>query len=148
MSKPSKRGRGRPRKPAKPGIRNMIGFRVPAELKIRLEKAAEESGRSISQEAEIRLEKTFDSDDAIVETFGGKKSFAIMRLFASAKLHIEEMMDASWETDWDCNQRIKMIWKNLVQEALPQVPLPVQIAKGGSNECTQSAYTSAPRYTG
>src|SRR4051812_38494420 len=46
---------GRPTKPAVAGERAMLGLRVRAEIKEALEKAAEASGRSQSQEAEFRL---------------------------------------------------------------------------------------------
>ena len=54
-----KRGRGRPTV----GERVPLGLRVTPEMKRRLDAAAKESGRSQSQEAEIRLERSFDRDD-------------------------------------------------------------------------------------
>jgi hypothetical protein len=55
MAKPKKR-MGRPTKPPREGERVSLGLRVTAGVKRALEKAAIKTGRSISQEAEIRLE--------------------------------------------------------------------------------------------
>lgn len=56
-----KRRIGRP--PKKPiGKRASLGLKVTADIKARMERAAELSGRSQSQEAELRLERSFDRD--------------------------------------------------------------------------------------
>jgi hypothetical protein len=60
VEKPKKRGR--PMKRPVPGERTPLGLRVTAELKENLEQAAIQSGRSLSQEAELRLEKSFERD--------------------------------------------------------------------------------------
>ena len=51
---------GRPLKPASEGDRVMIGCRVSAEIKNKLDEAARKSGRSQSQELELRLLQSFD----------------------------------------------------------------------------------------
>ena len=53
MEKPKRIGR--PPKPPTPGERTPLGLRVTAEVKKMLEQAAVQSGRSLSQEAELRL---------------------------------------------------------------------------------------------
>lgn len=53
---------GRPMKPPTPGERTPLGLRVTAETKRKLEAAAIESGRSLSQEAELRLEQSFERE--------------------------------------------------------------------------------------
>lgn len=58
---------GRPRKGCELGERMALGLRVTAEAKAKLEKAADESGRSQSQEAEARLERTFRDDEVLAE---------------------------------------------------------------------------------
>ena len=62
MAKPksAKKRIGRPTKTPKPGERVQLGLRVTPEMKKRLEKAAIKNGRSISQEAELRLERSLD----------------------------------------------------------------------------------------
>jgi hypothetical protein len=51
---------GRPTKPPAPGERVPLGLRVTPEMKGRLEAAAQQNGRSLSQEAELRLERSLD----------------------------------------------------------------------------------------
>ena len=60
MSKPAKKRMGRPTKRPKPGERVPLGLQVTPEMKKRLEKAAIKNGRSISQEVELRLERSLD----------------------------------------------------------------------------------------
>lgn len=52
--------RGRPTKAPPPGEKASLGLKVTASLKTQLEKAAADSGRTQSQEAEARLERSFD----------------------------------------------------------------------------------------
>jgi uncharacterized protein (DUF1778 family) len=59
----TKRGRGRPTV----GERVSLGLRVTPEMKRQLDTAAEQSGRSQSQEAELRLEHTFDRQGLLSE---------------------------------------------------------------------------------
>ena len=59
--KPKPRRGGRPKtRKAKPGERVHLGLRVSPELKRQLERAAEQSTRSLSQEVEFRLEQSLD----------------------------------------------------------------------------------------
>jgi hypothetical protein len=51
---------GRPTKAPKPGERVSLGLRVTPEMKQRLEQAAVRKGRSLSQEVELRLERSLD----------------------------------------------------------------------------------------
>lgn len=77
----TKKGRKAVRQP-EPGERVPLGLRVTPQLKERLDSAAEHSGRSQSQEAELRLERTFRDDDLLPElmaaTFGAKLAAVLM----------------------------------------------------------------------
>jgi hypothetical protein len=53
---------GRPIKPGVSGARVSLGLRVTGDTKSRLDNAALASGRSQSQEAELRLEQSFRDD--------------------------------------------------------------------------------------
>jgi hypothetical protein len=53
---------GRPTKAGKEGEKSALGVRASAELKQRLIHAAERNGRSLSQEAEMRLERSFSEE--------------------------------------------------------------------------------------
>src|SRR5262245_55658799 len=71
---PAKAGKGgRPRKRPEPeqGDRVPIGFRITLDLRKKLEKAA--GNRSISAEAESRLERSFDRQEVFDQAFGGKE---------------------------------------------------------------------------
>lgn len=59
---------GRPGRKIEPGERAALGLRVTPELKTRLDRAAKESGRSQSQEAELRLERSFEREGLLAET--------------------------------------------------------------------------------
>lgn len=59
----SKKRVGRPTRPPRPGERVTLGLRVTADLKRKLEKDAVKAGRSLSQEAEIRLERSYDREE-------------------------------------------------------------------------------------
>ena len=53
---------GRPKREPDPGERVKLGLRVTAEVKRNLDAAADANGRSQSQEAEFRLEQSFERD--------------------------------------------------------------------------------------
>jgi DNA end-binding protein Ku len=75
---------GRPRQQPEPGERVQLSFRVTPELKRRLDGAADKSGRSQSQEAEFRLERSFDHEDLLSEAltlaYGRKTAGLLMAL--------------------------------------------------------------------
>ena len=83
---------------AEPGERFQLGVRVTAELKRKLDAAAEQSGRSQSQEAELRLEHTFDRQDLLSEVlalaYGKETAVDLMWLGAVMKAHREHDWDA------------------------------------------------------
>jgi hypothetical protein len=54
---------GRPMRVAEEGERVMLGLRVSASTKNKLDEAARRSGRSQSQEAEMRLEMSFRTEE-------------------------------------------------------------------------------------
>jgi hypothetical protein len=56
---------GRPRKPIADGERCSLGLRVTASIKRLVEAAADGSGRSVSQEVEHRLERSFRDDEVL-----------------------------------------------------------------------------------
>ena len=65
MAKTKKFG-GRPReREPKPGERLHLGLRVSPSLKRKLERAAAQSTRSLSQEVEFRLERSFEMQTAV-----------------------------------------------------------------------------------
>ena len=57
--------RGRPPEAAVAGERFSLGLKVTADIKERVDQAARESGRTQSQEAEYRLQGSFDREDLL-----------------------------------------------------------------------------------
>jgi hypothetical protein len=83
------KGRPRKRKP-KPGERVPLGLRVTPHLKDALDRAAAESGRSQSQEAEFRIERSFAEQRSLLEalelTYGRELAGILLMLGESMKL--------------------------------------------------------------
>lgn len=72
-----KRRRGRPKVEAAPGTTVVIGGRAPAELKARLDRAAEASGRTQGEELVRRLTTSFELQPikeifSLVESISGR----------------------------------------------------------------------------
>jgi hypothetical protein len=71
------------------GERVPLGLRVTPEMKRRLDEAARRSGRSQSQEAEFRLERSFDRTDLLSEVLSlnyGRDLAGMLLLLGSAML--------------------------------------------------------------
>ena len=85
MTKPkTKRGPGRP---PSPGERLPLGLRVTKETKRRLDAAARASGRSQSQEAELRLEHTLNDEKSVLdvlELMYGRRWTGLLLMLACA----------------------------------------------------------------
>jgi len=83
-----------PKREAEPGERFQLGIRVTAELKRKLDAAAEQSGRSQSQEAELRLEHTFDRQGLLSEVltlaYGKRAADDLMLLGATMTMDPKE----------------------------------------------------------
>jgi chromosome segregation ATPase len=70
MSEPKKRQPGRPSLPDEEKRSRNLTFRSRGDLRDRLNDAATQSGRSISEEIEFRLEASFTKDERIEELKG------------------------------------------------------------------------------
>lgn len=92
----TKSSRGRPRKEPVPGERHPVTVRLGARSKGDLEVAADQTGRSLSQEIEFRLELSFRDD----QTLGGGETAMLLRTLAAVIWNIEERTGASWRKDY------------------------------------------------
>ncbi|RWD33364.1 MAG: hypothetical protein EOS22_01040 [Mesorhizobium sp.] len=100
--------RGRPTKAPTPGERVSLGLRVTAEMKERLDAEAAKNGRSQSQEAEYRLERSF-GDERLFSS-PEMRFWAIMKAgrfaqegqFAAAEKGRAGWTDKEWMADPDC----------------------------------------------
>ena len=90
VPKRSRRRTGRPLKSPTPGTRMSLGLKVTAETKARLDKAARETGRTQSQEAELRLQRSFEREDLLPQVlklaYGDKPAELLMQVGASLKM--------------------------------------------------------------
>jgi hypothetical protein len=66
------------------GKSSVFSTRIRPDLRKRLEVAAKTSGRSLSQEVEHRLRRSFVEDDKIADAFGDRRTFRLMRMIADA----------------------------------------------------------------
>src|SRR5438874_8943333 len=74
---------GRSSTPAKEGEKATLGIRASASLKRALDLHAKENGRSLSAEAELRLERSFEHQrlfDEVLDLTYGPKLAALLRL--------------------------------------------------------------------
>jgi hypothetical protein len=60
----------------------VLSTRITKELRQALTRSSKVSGRSLSQEIERRLRRSFDEDRRFDETLGGRENYAILRLIA------------------------------------------------------------------
>jgi hypothetical protein len=77
-------GRGATPKGEYVGKSKVFSTRIRPDLRDSLDKAARKSGRSVSQEVEHRLRRTFVEDERISELFGDRQTYLVMRTVAIA----------------------------------------------------------------
>jgi hypothetical protein len=65
---------GRPTKPPVQGERVQLGVQVNPDVKLRLEAEADRKSRSLSREAELRLERSFERQDLLPDVLGATYS--------------------------------------------------------------------------
>ena len=85
--------RGRPSLPSDQGKRAHFTTRLRTGLKKSLEAEAANAGRSLSEEIEFRLERSFADQDALNEAFGGAHNLAVMRVAGTAIAAIERLRE-------------------------------------------------------
>lgn len=79
-----------------------LSARITTETRRRLDEACRASNRSISQEVETRLRRSFEADAGAPETakrFGSQETYAVLRLAAEIIKEIEALTGQSWRRD-------------------------------------------------
>ena len=66
------------------GKSSVFSTRIRPDLRQKLEQGAKKSGRSLSQEIEHRLRRTFVQDQEISDMFGDRRTFLLMKMMAAA----------------------------------------------------------------
>jgi hypothetical protein len=90
MEQSRRKGGRPPTRQRKAGERVPLGLRVSVDLKNKLDQASLVSGRSQSQEAELRLEQSFMIEDRLLDAWGllyGPSGRDLMRLIGVAIRH-------------------------------------------------------------
>ena len=103
---PQKPKRRRPGRPKLENPRKGFSVRLEPKLKAAIDKAAQENGRSINREIELRLDKSFDGllqrntkQADFADSFGGDKGFALLRILGTAIHRIQEETGKTWDID-------------------------------------------------
>jgi len=60
----------------------VLSTRITQDLRDALESAASTSERSLSQEIEYRLRRSFREDQRVADTFGSRQNYALLRILA------------------------------------------------------------------
>jgi hypothetical protein len=108
--------RGRPTLPEGKGKRQTLALRVTEERRKALEEAADRSGRSLSQELEIRLERSFDEEAA----YGGTEMAALFRTMAGAASVIRSRLGGKlWSRDAEAFIAVRAAWLRILDQAQP-----------------------------
>lgn len=114
----ARKGPGRPPLPSAEGKRFALGLRVTAERRRALEEAAARSGRSISQEIELRLEQSFQDESAL----GGREMLGLFRMMAGVAAVIEERRNGKrWSEDWETFLAVRKAWHAMINSVCPEL---------------------------
>ena len=105
-----KKRTGRPPLPPDEKRRPPMGFRPTIEVRHKLEEAARQSGRSLSREVEDRLERSFLSEEAHHETFGGAEAYRLVRLLALLANEVSEVTGKPWTSDIETFETAQGAW--------------------------------------
>lgn len=124
--------------------RKTTSTRITPETRAQLEEAAAQTGRSLAQEIEFRLEKSFLTDDARFAQFGGKEKFTLCRLFAVCADQLEpvfrdillqgqkegrlrkEKTERTWVNDWTLFQMAAAWWVYQAKRMIFEVPIELE----------------------
>jgi TraY domain len=78
------------------GKSSVFSTRIRPDLRKSLEKAARQSGRSLSQEVEHRLRHSILEDEKIEDTFGDRQTYRLMRMMADGIHLASGWTEAHW----------------------------------------------------
>lgn len=102
MSRPKGKPGPKPKGPYE-DKRKTLTTRITEETRTQLETFAKASGRSLSQEIEMRLERSFRDDAAQTERlyrdFGGRHNYMLAKALAKLANDIEDLSWTSWPDD-------------------------------------------------
>ncbi len=117
---------GRPHLPPEKGKRQTIGLRVTSELKDRLLRKAAKTGRSLSQEAELRLERSFEEEKKRYEIFGGEDRYTLMQWLAMTITLAEGTTGKHWKSDRETYLIALHAMDSILGRAIPEKHSPLK----------------------
>lgn len=97
--KATERKRGRPPLRPKRRKRNNVTIRFRDDLKSKVQKAGEDNGRSLSEEIEARVERSFSDPDARLQSFGSDERLKLLSALSLAVDMVEATMGKDIFTD-------------------------------------------------
>ena len=112
--------RGRPPLPPTEGKRETLSLRVTAELRKRLEEGALVSGRSMSQEAELRIERSFQAADEQHTSFGGADRYRLARWMMLSIEMAEEITGKKFRRDRETTKIATAAITEMLEKLVPE----------------------------
>ena len=110
--------RGRPPLPPEQLRRVPVQFRTTQSFRTKLEHAAEESGRSLAQEAEFRLERSFERE----QIAGSPEWYGTAILLVRLAQAVERRTGKSAFEDWKTAVAVRTGWKKAAVFLLAAMP--------------------------
>ena len=93
----------------------MLSIRTSNELRQKLNDATEASGRTLTQEVEMRLERSFLRD----EFTGGSRTTAFLDAVGALIRELEIERNTSWTSDGETWREVEGLIKKLLEERRP-----------------------------
>lgn len=91
--------RGRPPKDPAETKASQISVRLTADLVARLDEAAKQNRLSRAEEISRRLERSFTEEGRIEDVFGGRETYAFLKLVAQAFSMLRQSTGQTWHRD-------------------------------------------------
>ncbi len=130
------------------GKRMPLNMRTTRELRDKLERNTADSGRSLAQEVEYRLERSFLLDDAKFDDFGGKEKYELTKRFAVEANRLEPRLreavkklqvagrlpktdaekpgEQTWANNWTFFQFAVAYWMQDAKQTHPAAPARIE----------------------
>jgi hypothetical protein len=94
------RPRGRPKLKDEDRRSEPVGVRLTPAIRKHLVEASRDGGRTLSQEIELRLRRSFDFDNEIMKKFGSPGTYAFVRMVADGINTVELLSSTADERRW------------------------------------------------
>ena len=102
------------------GKRVPLNMRTTQEVRGRLEKSAADSGRSLVQEVEYRIERSYLAEDHLSIIFDDSRTAGFVREILDAKRLIESHQGKSVWEDFESHEAMKAALKRLLAQKAPR----------------------------